>query len=111
MLPILLASGCMYNLPLKVADVEAEHLSFLRDGGTSREEVLLRLGDPTGVFEDGRILTFRLEASDRGVIPVRREYDFDFHGVTQWRLANLSLVTVFDSNHVLNRHSLILVKP
>jgi hypothetical protein len=102
--------GCAYSVPLSIAEVETKHLAFLRDGTTTREEILLRFGDPSGVFEDGRILTFRLEASETSVIPVRREYDRDLPGVTQWRLANLSLVAVFDEKNVLRRHSLVAVK-
>jgi hypothetical protein len=104
------ALGCAYGVPLSIAEVETKHLAFLRDGETTREEILLKFGDPTGIFEDGRILTFRLEASETAVIPVRREYDRDLPGVTHWRLANLSLVAVFDDKNVLRRHALVPVK-
>ena len=105
-----LSLGCAYKLPMTVAEVQEKHLEFLRDGETTREEVLLRLGDPTGIFEDGRILTFRIEASETGVVAVRREYDRDILGVSQWRLANLSVVAVFDEKGVLRRHALVPVK-
>ncbi|MBI3854302.1 MAG: hypothetical protein HY293_01280 [Planctomycetes bacterium] len=105
-------AGCTpQQVPLKVAEVEGKHLSFLRDGVTTREEVLLRFGDPTGEYESGRILTFRIEANEKGVIPVRRELDRNFGGVTQWSIANLSVVTVFDETNILRRHSLIAVRP
>jgi len=108
---MLAALGCVHHAPLSIAEVNATHLAFVKDGATTREDLLLRFGDPTGVFEDGRILTFRLEASEAGVVAVRREYDRDVPGVTQWRLANLSFVAVFDQDNVLRRHSLIPVKP
>lgn len=104
-------AGCASDLPMSVEEVETKHLAFLRDGDSTREDILLRLGDPTGVFEDGRILTFRIEATETGVTSVRREYDRDYRGVTKWHVANLSVVTVFDGKNVLRRHALVPVRP
>jgi hypothetical protein len=41
-------------------------LYFLQDGKTIREEVFLRLAEPSGIFEGGRILTYRLGEDEGG---------------------------------------------
>lgn len=73
--------GCV-NVSLSyVAEMEVMHLSSLRDGETTRKEILRHLGDLAGVFEDGRILTFRSEVSETSVISVRGEDDRHLVGV------------------------------
>ncbi|HJV22849.1 MAG TPA: hypothetical protein VJ570_09130 [Holophagaceae bacterium] len=85
---------------------EAGTLSFLQDGRTTRQEVLLRLGTPISTFEGERILTYDfVRMSDGGWHRV---------GVTatsDWRFGYVpgacSLVLVFGPEGVLQRHSLV----
>ncbi len=97
----LLAAGC--SSPTAPGEVEAAWLSFLKDGSTTREQVLLELGASSSSFEDGRILTSRLRYdSDLGVVPVPGGLlapKEDYH-----------LVVVFDQNGVVERHNLRLLE-
>src|ERR1051325_5888960 len=57
-------SGCCaagpHPTPATDAEIAQGPLAFLRDGSTTKEEVILQLGAPAAVFESERILTYRL---------------------------------------------------
>lgn len=87
----------------------ADLLNFLADGNTTREEVIVTLGQPSGRFETEIILTYRLgyEPKNNGYYPVERETTAS--GWTTWTTAQFSLVLVFDDAGVLRKHSLVKV--
>lgn len=99
-------AGCATAPPLKG---RADLLDFLVDGKTTREEVVLKLGQPSGKFECGNILTYRLgfEPENNGYFVVERETNPT--GWPTWTLARYSLVLVFDEAGVLRKHSLVEV--
>ena len=103
-----IAGGCVHYPP--AAEVEFQLLPHIQDGNTTREQALSWFGDPTEQFEGERILTFRLGLFRGELHPVRREPDPRDGIATGWRSAQYSLVLVFDEEHVLQRHSLVLVK-
>jgi hypothetical protein len=74
-------------------------LSFLKDGETTRTDIVSRLGQPSGTFEQGRIITYWLDT----------EYRVAGRGEETTRY---SLVLVFESPNevLLKRHSLDRVK-
>ena len=80
-------------------------LKFLQVGQTTRQEVLLKLGQPSASFEQERILTYRIgEDAKQGyylIIP---------NAKMQWQGVHYSLVLVFDSSGVLQRHNLVAVQ-
>lgn len=76
-------------------------LDFIQDDKTTREEVLLRLGEPSATFQNERILTYRVDQDDGGYIVVSKSESFS---------AKFSLVLSFDEDGVLRRHSLVRVK-
>lgn len=77
-------------------------LDFIQDGQTTKEDVLLRLGEPNALYEDARILTYRLSQDEKGWILL---------GPTKgWSEAFVNLVLVFDSQGVLRRHSQVKVR-
>ncbi len=98
------------------AEIHRDRLSFLTDGQTTREEVLLRLGTPGAHFEGERILTYAFRRSSTGgwlregrswtveqnvarhenLVPVYRSY----------RVVNL--VLVFGADGRLARHSMVV---
>ena len=80
----------------------ADLLEFIQDGRTSVEEAYLYLGDPSGLYENGRILSFRLGQDEGGYYPVLKTTGFS--GV------RFSLIMVFDERGILKRHSLVQVK-
>ncbi|HSM28212.1 MAG TPA: hypothetical protein VK855_08940 [Thioalkalivibrio sp.] len=77
-------------------------LIFLQDGQTSRQEVYLALGEPSAVFESGRILAYRLGQDEGGYYLLQQGPGFQ--GV------NYSLVLVFDDTGQLARHALVEVR-
>jgi hypothetical protein len=79
-------------------------LNFLEDGMTTREEVILKLGQPSRTYEAERILTYRIGNNDTGYFlpdPLKR---------ADWAGTSHSLVLVFDENSVLQKHSLVSVR-
>ncbi|MCU0782617.1 MAG: hypothetical protein MUF81_00945 [Verrucomicrobia bacterium] len=99
-------AGCATTAPLKG---HADLLDFLADGRTAREEVVLKLGQPSGKFERENIVTYRLgfEPKNKGYYVVEREAQSD--GWSTWLRAKYSLVLVFDDGGVLRKHSLVEV--
>jgi hypothetical protein len=87
----------------------ADLLSFLSDGKTTRTEAITTLGQPSGTFEAQRILTYRLgyEPENHGYAVVERETTVS--GWPTWPAAKFSLVLVFDDAGILQKHSLVKV--
>lgn len=83
-------------------------LDFLKDGVTTKEEVLLQLGQASGAFESERILTYRIGKDDAGYFLLDRLNRTDQRGT--WAMSSHSLVLVFDENNTLRRHSLVPVR-
>jgi hypothetical protein len=83
----------------------------LADGQTTREDVLLTLGQPSARFESDRILTYRLvyNPNSKGFSIVQRDPAIQM-GWSTWSTADHSLVLVFDGEGVLRRHSFVKVK-
>ncbi len=48
-------------------ETEAKWVSYLEDGRTTKQQVLLRLGLPSAQFERERILTYRMKLSKKEV--------------------------------------------
>ncbi len=103
---ILSLIGCA-TVPFKG---NADLLNFLADGKTTRAEVIIALGQPSGRFENDRILTYRLgfEPKNNGYYIVEREANWAT-GWPSWTLAKYSLVLCFDDAGVLSKHSLVEV--
>jgi len=79
-------------------------LSFLKDSQTTKKEVLLNLGTLSVQFEEGRILTYRLDGKYQAVPRPSGQ------SPTPWHRAQYSLVLVFDAAGILQRHSLVRVR-
>lgn len=77
-------------------------LDFIQDGQTTREETYLHLGEPTGLYEAGKIMSFRLDQDEGGYFLVERSTGFS--GV------KTNLIMVFDERGVLKKHALVQVK-
>ena len=87
-------------------------LSFLNDGKTTKEEVMIKLGQPSGRFEGERILTYRLgfDPHNKGYYLVERPPNIGFgQSYSTWSNTKYSLVLVFDGQNVLREHSLVEV--
>jgi hypothetical protein len=91
--------------PDELRALARQSVAFLEDGGTTREEALTTLGVPTAVFEDERILTYRMYLHDKaGLVVVRHGPP----GPRYWRaVGDYHLILVFDTKSVLARHKLL----
>lgn len=81
---------------------QANLLSFIEDGKTTREQAYLNLGEPAALYEAGRIVCFRLGRDAGG--------DFVIGKGTGFTGVKTSLVMVFDEAGILSRHSLVQIK-
>jgi hypothetical protein len=84
-------------------------VGFLLDGRTTPGEVKQRLGEPSGIFESGHLLTYRVgyDGMKQHYAVIPREGNAS--GWPDWIKANYSLVLRFEGG-VLRQHELIKVK-
>ena len=83
-----------------------ERFGFLVDGETSREEILLRMGNPSASYEDGRLFTYQIVPTSDGGWRVQPP-GVDASMMRTWADYSCSLVLVFDENGLLARHKLV----
>jgi hypothetical protein len=84
-------------------------LAFLEAGRTTREEVLLKLGQPSGSFEQDRILTYRIgQYGEQGYYVTSPKVVLPAQG-NSWQNVHFSLVIVFDEQGRLQKHQLVRV--
>lgn len=88
----------------------SDRLSFLINGVTTREEVLLKLGEPSGKFEGEHILTYMLSIDkDKRLRVLPRQLALSYIDPRIYALDRMicSLVLVFDENNILEKTGLI----
>lgn len=102
-LAVFLSGGCAQSAPIPGA--RPDLLDFLRDGQTRREEVLTTLGEPSGSFENERILTWRI-----GHDVAQGYYVISPKQLQPWQFVSHSLVLVFGDGGVLRIHKLVAVQ-
>lgn len=102
---VLALAGCATGPPKG----NPELLDFLADNRTTKEEVILKLGQPSGRFDSEKILTYRLgyKARNHGYYLVERESSWGSEPV--WANRRFSLVLVFGAQNILRQHSLVEV--
>jgi hypothetical protein len=77
-------------------------LDFLNDGITHREEVQLKLGEPSAQYECSRIQAYRLRKDEGGYVLVGRR--------DTWYGIQYNVMLVFDADGILRRHSVVEVR-
>jgi len=88
-------------------------LDFLEDGKTTKEMVILKLGAPSGVFEQERIISYHLGKTKDGYFVLDRiaegrlEKEPWLHLVIE---GTFSLVLIFDENNILQKHSPVQIQ-
>jgi hypothetical protein len=98
---VLIVAGCVTPIPGARPDL----LTFLKEGQTKREEVIVTLGQPSGTFERDRILTYRVgHDSGQGYFIISPKE------VEPWLFVHYSLVLVFDELGVLRTQRLVDVQ-
>lgn len=100
----LLLTGCATP-----PNARTDLLAFLEAGKTTREEVLLTLGQPSGSFEQERIFTYRIgEYGEHGYFIISPKVVLPAQS-TSWQNVQFSLVIVFDDQGRLRKQQLIRV--
>lgn len=124
----LLLVGCATVVTPQDPQIVGQMLPFIRDGKTSREEVLNRLGEPANRYEGGRILTYELcednylkgrlrlmeprsndEKSDVPRTKIRCGYSHGGYDLFNQDivLSRYDLILVFGPHDLVERHSLV----
>lgn len=80
-------------------------LTFLEPGRTHREDVLLKLGQPSAAFEQERIITYRIGETAR-----HDQFIVTPGTVYRWQKVRYSLVLVFDGGGILRKQALVCVE-
>ncbi len=105
--------GCEPHI-LTPAEVSTVLAPDIQDGKTTRQQVVLKFGTPAAEFEQGRILTYRLEQDDAGKLwPCTRDLapiDPNLAHRAPWSANAYSLVLVFNGKNILSEHSLVPMK-
>lgn len=99
-----LLTGCATTTPNTKPDL----LAFLDEGLTSREQIIMTLGQPSGCYQQEQILTYRL-----GGEPKQGYYVVEPKHVPHSAWSNnmrYSLVLVLDGQGILKKQSLVSVK-
>ena len=98
-------SGCETTKPNAVPGASRDLLAFLDVGLTTSDDVLQRLGRPSGSFERGAILTYRIGEAQPDVFFVVKARLGE-----RWSVSRYSLVLMFDAEGVLKKKNLVRVK-
>lgn len=99
---VFLFGGCA---TVRVPGADPKLLEFLQPGSTTRQQVIVKLGQPSAAFELESILTYRIgEDEEQGYYIVTPK------ALLQWQETRYSLVLVFDENGILQKKSLVDVR-
>lgn len=85
----------------------ASEISFIREGETTREQVLLKLGNPASRFEGERILVYQVGFESGGKVHLYAPRILTPSGLQDWPAGTYSLVLVFRDDGVLRTYSLV----
>lgn len=100
-------------------------LEFVRDGHTTRSEILKQLGRPASIYEDGRIVIYWLIKNDEGMLKVSNMnvtaistqsqpwWNIDKYHYAPSREENsgyFNLVLVFTDDGIVERHSIVFIR-
>jgi hypothetical protein len=107
LLPLLV--GCVTTSPPTERTAEKTFQEFLEDGKTSKQMVILKLGQPSGTFEGERILTYRIGRDEKGYLVLDRQARLGWWDETKY-FSLFSLVLIFDEKNVLSKHSMVAVR-
>ena len=118
--------GCGAALQQVVPDESRQTLlPYLKDGKTTKQEIIERLGQPSRQFQGGRILTYRLgqlsecghwSCEDKGLRAIEAGVTWDkprpsrVDSLREVYGGVYTLVLVFNEADVLRKHSLIQIR-
>jgi hypothetical protein len=107
--------GCSNKLYVADSDFESKYIPFIKDNAIQRDDVILQLGEPSWLFENGRIFTYRLFIDEKGRLkPINvgnEKKDSTLAYAYIYGPKQYSLVLIFNSNNLLQKHSLVRLSP
>ena len=113
----LLLAGCSTVMQLE-PQLVSERFPFIRDGKTSKEEILSRLGEPGNRYQGARILTYEMcedfylkgRLRLRDTRPKGEKSEMRRTAVRCSPQHPNNLILVFGPDNLVERHSVVLVK-
>jgi hypothetical protein len=104
-----LATGCATPRlqPAAPQLLSRSELAFIRDGVTTREELVLKLGIPSAQVEGDRILMYQFRSDEGGKWHLVSPRVSAMTGLREWGAGTCSLVVVFGADGVLQKHSMV----
>ena len=93
-LAIAILGGCMTVQKLD-SSLAIKYEGFTHDGKTTKQEVQDRLGRPSSIYEDGRIIVYHVYLKKDERLSLQAEG------------ACYACILVFDKDNILERHSLV----
>ena len=103
---------------------DSVQLDYIRDGVTTREEILSRFGNPASVYEEGRIITYWLLKNNNDELEVTT-MNVTAISVQSWswqdyidsrapsggiKSGYYNLVLVFSENDTVEKHSIVFIR-
>ena len=88
--------------------LEKSGYDFIRDGDSTREDILARLGDPSYKFENKRILIYRFQQDENRIFLLPASQVKPARNNPNQKMGNV--VLIFTQNGVLEKHSLVIPK-
>jgi hypothetical protein len=111
---ILITASCSNTLQIADTELENKYVPFIKDNVTTRDDIILKLGEPSWTFENGRIFTYRLWLDKSGIRPLvvdKRGSDSTLAYASIATPRQYSLVLIFNANSTLDKHSLVRINP
>jgi outer membrane protein assembly factor BamE (lipoprotein component of BamABCDE complex) len=93
--------------------LEKSGYDFIRDGVSTREDLLARLGTPSYKFENKRVLIYRFQQEDNRIFLLSDRQGQPVRNVKYEKDPDQNLghvVLIFAQNGVLEKHSLVIPK-
>jgi hypothetical protein len=104
-------AGCYSPAPPKsdMGPALTQATTFIENGKTTREQVLLKFGIPSRQFESGRILAWRVRTGDEGLVTVSDYPGGDDPRFNTWPASSrgYDLIVVFDPSDLVQTHNLV----
>jgi hypothetical protein len=95
----IMITGCSADLTQLKPQLVSEWFPYIRDGKTSKEEILSRLSEPDNRYERGRIFTYMLCPRLGETHPTNEKSCYSKHTNT--------LILVFGPDDLVERHSVV----
>ena len=104
-------AGCCSQTPSRpdMAGPLTHATTFIQDGQSTREQVLLKLGIPSRQFEAGRILAWRVRTEGADLLTVSDYPGSDDPRYNTWPASSrgFDLIVVFDAHDLVQTHNLV----